>query len=530
MAHSNSGFIDGTPEKRLFLSIISDYDLFTGLCELVDNALDYWIMRGQKKKLSIDIILDADRQLIKVQDNAGGLSKDKLRLLVAPGASGNDPKDEIIGIFGVGGKRAGVALGEVVEIETRANTGPASRVVIDTEWLNSDDWDLRFEEVQRRPAGKTTVEISKLRQSFSAEDVERFSEHLSETYAEFLSAQCKITVNGQAVSPKTFKNWSYPPEYLPRAANFKVNPLENRLVDIEIEAGLIKDRDPEGDNYGVYIYCNERLIMKEWKEREVGYFVSGEAGVPHPDASLCRVIVKISGSAELMPWNSSKSGINKSHPVFSAIQGRIIELTKYYSSLSRRLKNDWQAEVFKFTSGQPVVIPTSDIAANRKLVLPQLPRVRKLAKEDELKKRNQKILKDKPWTLGLVEASGAIELVQKKRWVTSNRIALVLLDSNLEISLKEFIVHRNDLFPPHTYTDARISQMMRQRSTAINEVKNHANLTDAEWARVRHYYGLRNKLIHERATVQITDQEIDDFRELVEKLIKSLFGIKFPKR
>ena len=26
--------IDGTPEKRLFLSIISDYDLRTGLCEL----------------------------------------------------------------------------------------------------------------------------------------------------------------------------------------------------------------------------------------------------------------------------------------------------------------------------------------------------------------------------------------------------------------------------------------------------------------------------------------------------------------
>ena len=35
--------IDGTPEKRLFLSIISDYDLRTGLCELIDNALDLWV-------------------------------------------------------------------------------------------------------------------------------------------------------------------------------------------------------------------------------------------------------------------------------------------------------------------------------------------------------------------------------------------------------------------------------------------------------------------------------------------------------
>ena len=38
--------VDGTPEKRLFLSIISDYDLRTGLCELVDNAIDPWTMRA----------------------------------------------------------------------------------------------------------------------------------------------------------------------------------------------------------------------------------------------------------------------------------------------------------------------------------------------------------------------------------------------------------------------------------------------------------------------------------------------------
>ena len=34
--------IDGTPVKRMFWSIISDYDLRTGLCELVDNAIDLW--------------------------------------------------------------------------------------------------------------------------------------------------------------------------------------------------------------------------------------------------------------------------------------------------------------------------------------------------------------------------------------------------------------------------------------------------------------------------------------------------------
>lgn len=31
-------------------------------------------------------------------------------------------------------------------------------------------------------------------------------------------------------------------------------------------------------------------IEKEVKTREVGYFVSNEAGVPHPDISLCRAL------------------------------------------------------------------------------------------------------------------------------------------------------------------------------------------------------------------------------------------------
>jgi len=35
--------IDGTPKKRFFLSIISDYNLKAGLCELIDNAFDLWM-------------------------------------------------------------------------------------------------------------------------------------------------------------------------------------------------------------------------------------------------------------------------------------------------------------------------------------------------------------------------------------------------------------------------------------------------------------------------------------------------------
>jgi sensor histidine kinase regulating citrate/malate metabolism len=94
--------VDGTPVKRMFWSIISDYDLQTGLCELVDNALDLWTVGDRKKPLTIKVSLDVDRQLIAVRDNAGGIKRGELHLLIAPGGSRNDPDAELIGIFGVG--------------------------------------------------------------------------------------------------------------------------------------------------------------------------------------------------------------------------------------------------------------------------------------------------------------------------------------------------------------------------------------------------------------------------------------------
>ena len=103
----------------MFLSIIADYDLKTSICELVDNAIDHWTSNSRPAGTQIDIFMSADRQTISVVDNAGGVSADQMRLLITPGASRMFSSEELIGTFGVGGKRAGIALGERVEIISR---------------------------------------------------------------------------------------------------------------------------------------------------------------------------------------------------------------------------------------------------------------------------------------------------------------------------------------------------------------------------------------------------------------------------
>src|ERR1039458_619480 len=118
--------------------------------------------------------------------------------------------------------------------------------------------------------------------------------------------------------------------------------------------------DGDEENYGVYFYCNQRLIIGEVKDREVG-FISAYAGVPHPDASLARVIVWFDGPAVQMPWNSSKTAINYGHETFKALEKIIFSLVRDFASLSRQYKNDWDARVFKYDEGKMVAVEVPDL-------------------------------------------------------------------------------------------------------------------------------------------------------------------------
>lgn len=52
------GTLDAVPSKRLFLSIIADYDLNKSICELIDNAFDMWTRNGRRMAINISVTLD----------------------------------------------------------------------------------------------------------------------------------------------------------------------------------------------------------------------------------------------------------------------------------------------------------------------------------------------------------------------------------------------------------------------------------------------------------------------------------------
>ncbi|MBK7706675.1 MAG: ATP-binding protein [Acidobacteria bacterium] len=136
--------VDATPIKNVYLSIIADYNLKTAICELIDNSIDAWRASHRADALQIKIEIDEDQQTIKITDNAGGVPLKDLKVLVSPGASLGPEIDRPIGAFGVGSKRAVVALAELIWITTRYKAEVTHRLEYDDEWIHdpSSDWSV----------------------------------------------------------------------------------------------------------------------------------------------------------------------------------------------------------------------------------------------------------------------------------------------------------------------------------------------------------------------------------------------------
>ncbi len=516
--------IDATPEKRIYASIIADYDIKKALCELIDNVLDNGKMNSLPK-VSININMHNPSQTVDILDNSGGVSE--LRNLISPGATGNISKEELIGMFGVGTKRATVALAKNICIKTRIKGEHTKILKYDETWIkDSENWtitpfvaDRKEEEIKH---SETVIELSNLRKPFDHDLIKEIYEHFSEVYAIFIEENfIELKLNDTLVKPKFFENWSYSPKYIPtKYWGFIEN--EGKKIKVEILAGLSNRSNPSGD-WGVYIYCNKRLVGKKLKSLEVG-FGTGLAGKPHPSISLLNVLVFIKGESCLMPWNSSKSDINYSHITFKKIQKNLQNLVIRYAKISRSLEGKWAGKLFRYTSGK---IAKKKITFE-KILNKELPPLPPPKKQEIIKIRdsNKKIFDNKPWTKGVFGGIEAKEIVLRKEFSERNRFLLILLDSTLEIGFKEFLVNDSG----GAYSNQKLLSLFSIRKDVHLEIKKYTKgklISKKEWTLINYYYNLRCNLIHQKASVNLDEREIEIFSDTTKSVLKKLFGFKF---
>ena len=516
------GVVEAIPSKRLFLSIIADYDLNKGICELVDNAIDVWIRTSKKKKVTVDIKLNIDQQIISVTDDAGGLKKEELSFIVGPGQSGSTNSDQTIGIFGVGTKRAIVALSQDIKIRTRFGKDKTYQIEFDDIWIEKqDDWDLPLYHVDDIDEGQTIVDLQRLRRKLDKRGRDDLVSHLGATYAKFLhQGDILLRVDGVKVNEEFFDDWSYPPKYGPRHYVGEVDVGGGEPVNVSVLAGLGSESSPATGEYGVYFYCNERLVARALKSSDVG-FLRGYAGIPHPKISLTKIIVSLNGPPKLMPWNSSKSDIDTKHEVFVAIKDWLVSVVTDYATISRTWMGEWPQKVFKYKEGKITEIAVDDFPCANTSFLPPLPRAR-YTREERAEKANSKITKEKPWTKGIYEGVVASDIIFNKRNLTYRaRSSLILLDSSIEIAFKEYLVNDSGKY----YSDAKLLEVFRTKNNLFTEMKGYLDLTAGEWKKLAYYADIRNKLIHQRATVGIDLDEVGELRGLAALILQKLYGL-----
>ncbi len=396
------------------------------------------------------------------------------------------------------------------------------QVDFDDQWLADEEWKLPVYEVDTIGEGTTVVELQKLRMPVSEEAIAQLREHLGATYARFLTnQQVTIILNKEPIVPQFFDNWAYPPKFSPRRYSGQLTTADDHSIRVEVLAGLSNESSPAAGEYGVYVYCNDRLVARALKTFEMG-FTKGLAGLPHPKVSLTKVLVFLNGNASSMPWNSSKSDVSTKHEVFQALQGWLVQVVRDFAALSRIWMGDWPDKVFKYTAGAITDVQIDDFPSVQKSFLPPMPKSRPRYAEIVIQK-NKQVAKRQPWTKGLYEGVIAADLIGKTQLEQRNRIALIVLDSTLEIAFKEYLVNDSGT----TYNDAKLLTLFANRTAVQNEVKKYVTISADTWKKVDHFYRLRCKLIHERVTVGVSDDQIDDFRDVVQGILKKLYKLNF---
>lgn len=99
---------------------------------------------------------------------------------------------------------------------------------------------------------------------------------------------------------------------------------------------------------------------------------------------------------------------------------------------------------------------------------------------------------------------------------------MILIDSSIEIAFKEYLVNESGQY----YNDKALSEIFKTKNKLFSEMRKFISLDDFEWKQLGYYADVRNKIIHQRATVGISASDIESFRGLAARILDKLFGLR----
>jgi hypothetical protein len=346
-----SDIAEFTPTKDTYISLKSDVDLKLALQELIDNALDAWERHsGREEPAAIDISTQqvGSQTELLLRDDTGGVPREEAAVLFALGRTADEDVAGSIGTYGLGAKKALVNLGVPFTIASwypEEDHGWEFR--ISKEWLqNNDEWGVKIERTDRVDPGETLIHIEELNYELSTETVSELQTDLAHTYNLFLddslhtqSYDLNININGTSVKPVGLPDYSYSPFDGIAPQRFKNIELDLETVDtpveLDITVGLLRKKDSQ--EAGTDIYCQNRKVVTAARD-EIGGYGSGRSRMGnftvHHQRLKVLVELETNGEADVLPWDTQKSSINRHTEVMQMTYKWIQRVAKPYFKMT----------------------------------------------------------------------------------------------------------------------------------------------------------------------------------------------------
>jgi len=346
------------PTKDFFIHMLTrDIGLSRSILDLVDNSVDGALrVRGNKRFDGLHVTLLVEPGRFSIDDNCGGIPLDVARKYAF--RFGRPPEAErtrhSIGQFGVGMKRALFKLGSSFRIES---TTQASRFVLQEDvdkWIARESWNFELSEIEEPEAGffdeyhGTSIKVTRLHDSVAETfDLENFRNELTielkEAHQRAISNGLSLSLNGIPVDFDP-ANLLQSDQLTPVSREEIFDFPDGKQVRVKVIAG-VGVSDPQ--DAGWYVYCNGRLVLGADKTERTGWGAGGETEVPrfHNRSARFRGYVFFDADdAELLPWNTTKTGVDADSKIYRAIRLQMISLMRpiidFLNKLSREVESE----------------------------------------------------------------------------------------------------------------------------------------------------------------------------------------------
>jgi hypothetical protein len=352
--------VNAFPTKELFISmLVKDITLIPAIKDLVDNSVDgARRLRPGRDYKHLWVRVEFAAAEFKIADNCGGIGNEVARKYAfrfgRPEEAGQQKHS--IGQFGVGMKRALFKMGGKFAVHSVAERSCFDLTVDVGKWKDDrKNWQFLFDSYKddvRQAASKrgTTIVVTELHAGVAEEfETDAFEtelvEQLQDAHREALDCGLAITVNGVPLQtqPLTLLDSR---EIKPAFVKKTISAKGKTDVKVKLYAGMSRSKADQ-DAAGWYIFCNGRLIVAADQSSLTGWGEGSTKRIPkfHPQFSMFRGYVFFdSDDAQLLPWNTMKTGIDTDSPLYRAIKLAMIDLMRPVLDFSYK----WDSEKDRF--------------------------------------------------------------------------------------------------------------------------------------------------------------------------------------